>query len=387
MNKIKSLEGLRGIAAIMVLISHMRLSAFFMQFDYLKLLIVKLDAGTFFESICWNLLDLVIDGHLAVWIFWCMSSYVLSIRFFDTDKNYDKLIINYLSKRYIRLLIPIFASVMLAYLLHHFGLMYNLQLATIYQNTYNEWWLSSFYTYDANFLFALYSSTFETFFQYNMTTSYNPSLWTIHPEFFGSLFTFAIFGVLRHNKKRYLFYFILLFLALKLESYWLVSFIFGHILCDANHSNTRITGKLKSKYFKTKLFKIISLWAIIFTIIYSHSLLRKTQIPQEAHNLIRSIFVVYVCLKNKFLVKLFSSKFPMFLGKISFSLYLIHIPIICSLTSYLIIQNTSFTGKLSAFVITLPILLVGSVYFQKYIDMAAIRLSRKVGEYFERFTD
>lgn len=386
MGKIKYLEGLRGIAALIVLFSHLRLTCFITHQQFLYSIIHKLDINVIFKHFIINTLNRFLDGELAVWIFWVLSSYVISILFFKKDENYDKILIGYFSKRYFRLFIPVFFSIILAYLLLKFGLMYNKDLAIMLGLPYSNGWLNSFYNFEPNIFRAIKSGIYTTFFSYQADSTYNAVLWTIQNEFLGSLFTFSIFGIIRHNSRRYILYFIITIILIKLQMLWLAAFVIGHILCDYDFSD------LNSKYLNyTKIFEnlihkfklIIFIFSLIF-IIFGIQIMSFIRIPDIYHKFVLSIFIVYICLRNEYYKSIFSSKIPFWLGNVSFSLYLIHLSILCSLTSYLILINNTLQGKILASLITILVVLIISYFFTKFIDKKSVIYANKIGDYFKK---
>jgi len=386
--KIKHLEGLRGIAALSVIFCHLRNTCFVVQQDILNSLINNLHVHKIFKSLLVGIINLFLDGELAVWIFWVLSSYVISILFFKPDGDYDKIVISYFSKRYLRLLFPVLASVLFAFLLLKFGLMYNTKLAVLLGSPYLNDWLDSFYNFDASFIKAIKSAFYETFFNFQLSSTYNAVLWTIQNEFLGSLFIFSIFGIIRHNKRRYILYLIIILVILKLHLLWLLAFVVGHILCDYEFSSSQDkvfnfirTFELRIHRFKMPVF-ILSLLFIIF----GRDIMIHLKIPTEYQNLVLGIFIVYICLKNKYYQTIFSTKTPLWLGSISFSMYLIHLPIICSLTSYLVLTHCSLQGKILASISTLVVVFFLSHFFTKYIDNKGVFYAKKIGDYFKKYS-
>jgi peptidoglycan/LPS O-acetylase OafA/YrhL len=71
-----------------------------------------------------------------------------------------------------------------------------------------------------------------------------------------------------------------------------------------------------------------------------------------------------------------------FLGKISFSLYLMHFIIICSVSSYVFIKLFEIMSYNMAVLLTLFITIAATIIFsyytQKYIDSAGIKASWKI---------
>jgi peptidoglycan/LPS O-acetylase OafA/YrhL len=98
-----------------------------------------------------------------------------------------------------------------------------------------------------------------------------------------------------------------------------------------------------------------------------------------------SFIIVYLTLNSRILISFFSSKPLVFLGKISFSLYLIHILVICSFTCFLYLQLSMLTNEIRIIVstlISLVFLILLSYIYTITIDSFALKASSKIGKYF-----
>jgi peptidoglycan/LPS O-acetylase OafA/YrhL len=188
-------DGLRGWAAIMVLIHHTVLT--FPELYFLRR----------------TPLRLFIDGTYAVYIFFVLSGVVLSIGFF---RNKDTKILSALAiKRIPRLSIPILLSCVILVPLMKYGLFFNITAAEI-EGGNN--WLSGFYTFKGNFIEAIKFSVRDVFFNYSPVNSYNSSLWTMAGELSGSYLVIITLLVYKHFSKNYLIW----------------SFLFIYIWCIDN---------------------------------------------------------------------------------------------------------------------------------------------------------
>ena len=90
--------------------------------------------------------------------------------------------------------------------------------------------------------------------------------------------------------------------------------------------------------------------------------------------------IMYVLLNSQGLQKVFSSPVPVFLGKISYSLYLVHFPVIGSLTCALFLALYPVLPYGEAFLIScissLFLIIPLSYLFYRYIDMTGSKLSK-----------
>ena len=110
--KISYLDGLRGVAAINVLIMH-----FFIVLAPALIYTSRMPArmGNFEQYFTATPLGLIGAGNFSVCIFFVLSGYVLTQKYFKTkDKN---IILSSALRRYIRLFIPVLAVIIFSFLL------------------------------------------------------------------------------------------------------------------------------------------------------------------------------------------------------------------------------------------------------------------------------
>ena len=125
-HKLPALEGLRGIAAFIVVIWHLHLAFFANSFEDIRLHLAHIPH--FPALVLQAVIEGLQNGSFAVWLFWIMSGFVLSLQFFlrahqsPLAAAHDYLEEAFL-RRYPRLLVPVLASVCFAYLLLRCNLM------------------------------------------------------------------------------------------------------------------------------------------------------------------------------------------------------------------------------------------------------------------------
>ena len=319
--KFRELEGLRGVAAFVVLLAHLRLTFFIEESNALHAHLGDV-LGRIFEAL--------FDGNFAVWLFWTMSAFVLSLRFHETPdpEKSKKILISAAIRRYPRLSIPVLASVVLAWALLRCGLMTNTLLAEDLGSKYHEW-LGSFYLFEANFITALKTATWQSFFNYHRPSTYNAVLWTMEIELIGSLFLFAFLALFGKHPSRVLFYTATALIAAKLNLHWLNAFTFGMLLSDIWVNREFIakvlpatTKKLYIRLRRSHCFFCVSALSLLVLIGSSNYF--------GILHLILSVITTALVIASVPANKIFSLPPLVFLGKISFGLYLIHLPIICA---------------------------------------------------------
>lgn len=371
--KIAYLDGLRGIAAVNVMIMH-----FFVALAPAMLYGNKLPShfGNLDLIFSSTPLGLIGAGNFSVCIFFVLSGYVLTRKYFQSRDN--SVIISGAVRRYIRLFIPVFATVMLSFLLASAGL-YRYYIETMMISAGSNY--RGYWTFTPDIVDALKLAVWGSFFV-GGKTAYNPVLWTMKIEFFGSMLVFAmalLFGSLRN---RWTFY--LAAAVLFLNTYYL-AFIIGMGLSD--------TFSNKKPLFKTGNKTILSVILIFGLFLGSYPISPVTgnslygilnnglfKTAYVTYHIIGAGMIMYVLLNSQRLQNIFSSPVPVFLGKISYSMYLIHFLVMSSFTCALFLALYPAlaygTAALISCVCSLFLIIPLSYLFYKYIDMAGVKLSK-----------
>ncbi len=389
MKKYMHFEGLRGIAAFIVFMAHFR-PTFCVDvnqniLDYLGV------SGLKTRALLENFLSLFYEGKLPVFIFWLMSAYVILIKLFDSSRNENnKYLIEASTKRYFRLAIPVFFSSLLCFILMKTHLILNLELAAHLGKGYQDGWLNNWYNFIPSTFHFLKTTIIEVFFPGNC--NYNMALWTMNPELLGSFLCFGLFAVVGKNKLRFLIYLIvcifLIIAGLRDTTYfYYLIFAIGIMWCDAINSTD------EGVYLKDKIRNIYNsrLTVIVLLITgFGTTILSDTYFPIHKNLYYFFTFpvkaIAFTLLVNNFdlFKKIFSIKPLTFMGKISFSFYLIHIPVMFSfgIFLYLYAGITSQYKILIVFFILTIVTIILSYFFMKLIDQKAIKISDSIGKFF-----
>lgn len=342
----KYLDGLRGWAALFVLLGHV-------------------GPNFLFATHPLPVLPIFFDGQLAVYVFFVLSGYVLSIEFFRTGKR--KGIVDLALRRYPRLTIPIFASCLLAYILLKLGLFSNLAAAELAKSG----WLKLFYTFEPNLVEFLRFSLWNVYAAYSGEQSYNAVLWTMPYEMAGS---FIIFGLLLLSS-RSIYIQIGVTAAFFSVSAWsnspFLAFALGMAL--AYICSQTWWGALK----KHQLGDIAS-WLVLLISIGLATFRLPSRDPL-ALSFISSAILLTV-LVNQPLQNWLTSRFSLWLGAISFPLYLTHLLVICSASSFLYIfimgKNLSaILGLILIGAITVALCLLTAQLFRP-IEQVSVQVGR-----------
>ena len=376
--KLLTLVGVRGIAALMVIFDHLHL-AFFVEVD--NQLKAFLDARTpyLFSKALQYFVTGLHDGNFAVWVFWVMSAFVLSAKYFKlakakADEESAVYLFKSAVKRYPRLFIPIALSVLFAYALLSLNLMTNNDLGTRLGEHTSQGWLFTFYDFEPSLSTAIKSAAWDSFFNFDRDMTYNTVLWTMEPEFFGSLFLFAFLSLLGNKQIRYFAYPLIGIVLYFRETHWLNAFVLGIALCDLYVNSSMFT--VSRKFVGNISIQVVSGVGIMILIGAPNYL--------GIIHLIIAVALVSFCLSFGGFQKFFSSRLPVYLGKLSFSLYLIHVPILCSVTGFVYTFSDKFiaypASAIFTSIVTIAVCILSADIFYKYADLQGIKLGEKLAD-------
>jgi len=351
--RLTNLDGLRGWAALLVLISHLIYGLFIGLIPLARM----------------PVLDVFLDGHLMVFVFFVLSGFALTTKFIEAPGKFS--VAQAVAARYFRLAPPIFVSSAVAYLLLKSHLNYNVEAASLTQDAP---WLGSFYRFDPSLVGLIKFSLYKVFFNYDSATTYNSNLWTMAVEFQGSMLVYAIVAVCVTSARRRFSTLAIgaaaaIFL---LKAPDLACFIFGYVLAESYHSP--IAGNSIVKAMAAATLPIV-LWI-------------KTAFPydetSDACNTLLAAGIVFAVVFAPPYGRAFSSKFSGFLGKISFPLYLLQMPIICSYSSVMLLQLSARGASVStcAAVITVSsvILALAASWMLLPVERFSIHFSNRAGQ-------
>src|SRR5208337_102181 len=361
--RIGYLEGLRGLAAFTVFLGH------FIPF----FIIVS------------PLMDFAFTGReFSVCIFFVLSGYVLTLPFFNNKKH--ETLVSSAVRRYIRLLIPILFFLFIIYFY-------------VYPGTRDILDLKGFGDMISLAFWGVFVQGQITYFP--AASQYTSVLWTITIEFIGSFIVFSFASLFGKLRNRWVFYIVALILFL--NTYYL-AFILGMILADGYNTELSRVLKIENPYILALIFLIAlilgafpesfetigmySAMVVLTTVITTTGPFAGTILFQPGSgislsyfiHILGAFFLLFALINMEWLKKALSSSVPVFFGKISFSLYLIHILVIfafSALVRYILFNNeVNFVSGIGTLTITLPVLFGASLLMYKYVDIPGIAFSK-----------
>ena len=369
--KNKCADGLRGLAAFNVCIAHFvaALMPVMLHKNYADIFAENPNPSHLYEILTSPFISIFYNGHFAVLIFFVLSGYVLTLPFFNKVNGSKIILWKRLWGRYLRLNIPIAAAILVSYIVYKLGLYSNIHAAEISGSIK---WLNSFFPGSITAVNAAKEAIYESILFGKVTLV--PPLWTLKIEFIGSLYI-LLFYILKPKAT--------MIAPLLVASY----FIYVLHLQDSVYYFAIFAGSLLNN------FKSISKYRFVIFILgfyfggFQFNSIAYDYLPslkllggniwqkKTLYNAIGAVLITFSVIHG-FGLKVFESRLLQFLGRISFSLYLIHFIVLCSLSSFVYIylpQSILFLGI--NFALYVVVCFVASIVFQKIVDKVAINIS------------
>lgn len=366
-----SADGLRGLAALSVTITHFvaaflpwllfhNYGALFPQAEQASL------ATTIFSS---PALTLFYNGHFPVLIFFVLSGYVLTLPYYGSADAIP-ILKRRLWSRYLRLNLPIMAAVCLAWLVYWLGWMRNGEAA---QLSGSLDWLAVFYPEGMSAASAVHDALFGSIVLGNAALL--PPLWTLKVEFIGSLYILLFFLAkpLRHTLLPMALCCLLLHAIHREQSIYYIAIFAGAAL-----HRVRLTRHAQIMLFATGLY----LGG------YQHFRAIYGFLPNpliwDVKSFYNALGATSLCaaVLSGFGRRFLDRPAIQFLGRISFSIYLLHFIVLCSLAAAFYVHFPRNPVHIGAGFMLYLIACIGTAWiFERWIDRLAIALSRRFGAF------
>jgi len=366
------LDGLRGILCVLVLVEHC-INFYKPDIRFTELVGIT---GFIRRAVNSTPLNIIYNGDVAVYIFFALSGFVLSLSFNRTkDSN---VILAGVIKRYPRIMLPVAGSMLFMYMV--------MVLTDVLIGK----------AFGAQFFNILWQTVYRIPFTHTILTNY--PLWSMSYELFGSLLVFSLLALFGKSKYRLIFYsLVMVYFFVSLDkahqdlyeySTYYALFVFGVMLCDITNG-----GRLKINPMARLMMFLIGL------------LLATTPLPREGitqfigaytylkifegvqyiqvaitAGVIGSMILFVSIVDSKYAISVLSTRLIMFLGKISFPLYLTHATVIYVISFVLHREYTEigFSEFAIATILTILVSIPIAFVFEKYIDMPSIKISKKI---------
>ncbi|WP_312740435.1 acyltransferase [Cedecea neteri] len=359
------LDGLRGILCVLVLIEHC------INFYKPDVRFTELAgaAGVIRRVIISTPLNIIYNGDMAVYIFFVLSGFVLSLSF-NRTRNHE-VILSGVIKRYPRIMLPVAGSMIFMYIImgltdKFIGPAFGLHIPYVMEQLF-----------------------YQIPFTHVALTNY--PLWSMSYELYGSLLVFAMLAIFGLSKLRLYFYgIVLVYFFVTGDSIYYTLFVFGMMACEVTKGGAfKINPVIRGSIFIVGLLLATTplprdgitqyIGAYEFLKIFNHFEYMKVSMTA---GVIGSMLLFISIVDSKAAIKILSARIIMFLGKISFPLYLTHATVIYVI-SFVLHRKYDAVGFYEFLVATILTVLVSipvAYFFEKYVDMPSIKLSKKLSK-------
>lgn len=319
-----SLEALRGFAAIVVVFWHCMLGFFparsgiFNYFSPDDALVGHPWFG-------------LLNGNAAVGFFFVLSGFVLTRRYFQ--KKDDLSIARGVVKRWPRLAVPVTATVLMSWAIFKFDLYSYTNVAPITNSSWLYYFAFAYQTpFEPNLWSAIMQGGFFTFFRGD--SYYDSSLWTMRFELIGSYVAFALAFIL---------------IRLSGGSKWLAIFLITVVILLCHYASANYVAfpaGVALAFLLARRPFVLPFWVAGSLLILSGYLAGYTGNVIGAYRLFgdigsQNIPVVYVHIVASVVAivaveawagvrRMLENRLFLVIGEISFPLYLVHVPVLCS---------------------------------------------------------
>lgn len=310
--RLHEMDGLRGWAAVSVMLSHL----LFGVFGNLHPPLLSPGVKPFFEPF--------LGGTLDVALFFVLSGDALSAGYWARRSREG--VVRLAVKRYFRLGVPIFASCLIGFGLLRAGLMFNGPAAEILNQ---QSWLGSFVRIPFSTFDLLEYSAFGVYFHHTATASLNPFLWPMQIEMLGSLLVFCYLFVENDIRLKLSFLIFMLLVCLGGGSL-LACFPFG-VLCGYLRARGAFDW-LRRQQGAQAISLLVAAVALVGGT-YSNRVWQGWFPP----TIIAACVIVSCLYTSTALRRFFSTPLSRWLGVISFPLYLVQFAVFASFTSGMVV--------------------------------------------------
>jgi len=358
--RFESLDGLRGIAAVIVVLFH------FFSAYVPKLLPEQTDDPWWGSD---TPLAILYNGGFAVSVFFVLSGFVIAN---SAAKRHMPILFNLVS-RYFRLAVPVLGGTLFAWALLALSPHTVAELKAVENHTWLNW------VYDGQMpglLWAIKDALLGVFI--HGQSLFNNVLWTMKIEMLGSLAIYLLYGLVGSQYRAQILIAASVLSVTGLRKPELAAFTIGALMREA-YVHNRLTDSLvwPALAFGILFGAMMEGYSARLGLASSPNMLALGQ-PHQVWHVLAATSVLYAVLMSSRLRHLLSTKPARFLGDISFGLYLIHVPLLYTLFVPLFLEaRNSFGATAGLAGVFLSCSLALGYLFTLLVDRPTVALIRR----------
>lgn len=338
-------------------------------------------------------LSVVTNGNYMVCIFCVLSGLLCAYGIMANENMQDGKISRSIFKRYFRLAVPIFVLSLFVYLMQKAGMFLNLEISEVTDSV----WLGEQYQVPFTLKDVVLSSFVKVLFVGDST--FSTAFWMLHKLFTGSFLAYmiGIVAIGRFKDKIIIFFLLLAGIYISSGDYLLACFVFGALLSYMIVFFSKPQIKLPVFFYLVLIVFALFLGGyptygnpdnVYHFLDYCLSPFSNTIQPANLCHCIGAFLLILGIHNIGIFKKFLSAKIFDYMGKISFSVYLVHIPILLSLSMHLfkffISKMSYFAAVFIVFLITLAVTAVSAWLFYIIFEKNINRLTGKLVGVLER---
>ncbi|HEY6159874.1 MAG TPA: acyltransferase [Bacteroidia bacterium] len=376
-SKIGYLEGIRGVAAFMVLLHHFQLGFYPAAFDG--------NMARAHMSSDWELwyfsspLSVLTNGNFCVTIFYVLSGYVLSHKYMQTHDISS--LVSAAHRRFLRLYIPIAFALVVSFLLLRFSIYHYVEASKV---TKSDWWMATLVSADPSVCTLLKFLGYRVMFLGD--SSFDTTMWTMPTELFGSLLVFALLALVHDTRKKYFIYCILLVYFFATQHFYYIAFVLGIML----HGVNGLAGERRNNWWRMLLVPVLFFGGLFLgsfcSLGWTHPHMWDFITSQDVFmrfdviHILGAAMLIAAVLLSPLMQRILGSRFFVFLGFISFSLFLLHPIVIGSFSAHFILGTAEKLGYNTAAMIDLALTIILTVGLSWLMAITVDRFSMDVSK-------
>lgn len=366
----KWIDALKAGACIVVFFNHFYL-AFCSNIDGLnKLLSIKP-------------LKIMVNGNYAVCLFLMISAYIICVSIYK-EKSFEQ-IQKMAFKRYFRLMLPVLFATTLSFMIGRTLGYCNAEVASFLNNK----WLGGFFPEEQMTISRLVKSAFIEVL-WRGDNVFNGSFWMLYILFFGNYLTIILAMITSTDNKRGIF--VLMFMLIVYADTYYYCLVLGAVLAYVKCKTTLIEKGTNSKLFT--FICLVCLLLAFYIPAFEDEITSRFSwyefLPAFSKNIVFyngiGSFLLLFSIMNLNRIKDFLGKSKLInkISNMSFSIYLVHWPIIASFScwSYLHFWKDSFEVEKFVFTIflatTLAVVVVAKIFYEVVEKRICTKLTNKI---------
>lgn len=334
--KLAYLDGLKGVGCVLVFLTHFVFAFYYGMYHYEPRSCHL--PGNLDIWIGKSPLNLLFNGNTAVRLFLVLSGYLLCRNYFLTKDK--RRLLKSAKSRYLRLMPMVLVVNVAVFALMWLGLYQNGEAALL---AGSEEWFAGFNAFAPSVWGMLQESLYGCYLF--GTNDYNGVLWTLQILFVGAYIDYALAYLCGDKKWRWILYAILAVFLVRTDY---LSIFLGYVLCDFMHTD----WKWKKICCKCQILNWIlgfvglyfmcypsagfdyegTIWGILPFIFVNY------------YHILGVLCFVFAVLNLKGLQSFFAMKGFLYLGRISYSLYLIHFPVMATFGAWFLLTFAKRLG-------------------------------------------